>query len=209
MMLALRTTDPDERRMAVAKVVKSDEVSSDWAIEGLGAIARTDPNTEVRCVAIRGLQRSARTEAIETLLLILHASEHTDHVAPPAPDVRRAAIDAVHALCSAGRATDEQHASACETLMSLLTNDRDRHVRLSAARALRIFYDTRVLRVLVAALRDEDFGVAYAAERSLDEMTGMDLGYDVETWRAWLEEADEPFAKARPAEPAPRRWWQR
>lgn len=207
MLRALEASDPDVRRQAVAKVAKSDQVSSDWALQGLDAIARTDPDSHARCAAIAGLQRSGRSQAVDTLLQILHADQHPERVAPPDAAVRAAAVHALGRLCAAGCADDQQRPAAGETLASLLTSDPNRHVRLAAAEGLSGFRDRQVLPVLVGSLRDRDFGVAYASRRSLVTLTGMEFGYDVSAWQQWLQQTAEPFAKARPKPVKPRPWW--
>ncbi len=207
MLRALEATDADVRREAAANVAESDQVDRDWAVDGLGAMARTDPDTQVRCTAIAGLQRSGRAEAVDTLLQILHADQHPDGIAPPDSSVRRAAVDGLRRLCAAGVADASQRAACCETITSLLTNDADRHVRLAAAQALRAFSDRQALPVLVGSLRDRDFGVAFAARESLVALTGMGFGYDVSAWQDWLAQTSEPFANA-PSKPAESRpWW--
>jgi HEAT repeat protein len=207
MVLALETTDPDVRREATVAVATSNAVANDWAIDGLGAIARTDPDPQVRCVAITGLSRSGRGEAVDVLLLILHADQHPDRVAPPGPPVRRSSIEGLSALFAAGAAGAEQCRAVCQTVASLLANDTNRNVRLAAARALGALPDPAVLPVLIAALRDADFGVANASSSSLWQLTGMDFRYDVDAWQAWLAETSEPFANAPPPEPKSRPWW--
>jgi hypothetical protein len=48
MLRALEAEDPDVRRQAIARVVESGQVTSDWAFDGLDAMARTDPDSQVR-----------------------------------------------------------------------------------------------------------------------------------------------------------------
>jgi HEAT repeat protein len=208
MLRALEAEDPDVRRQALTRVVESDQVTSDWAFDGLDAVARTDPDSQVRCTAIAGLRRCGRPEAVETLLQILHADRHPDRVAPPDAIVRCEAVNALSRLCAAGRADEQCRSAACETLISLLTGDADRHVRLSAADGLSAFRDPRVLPVLVGSLRDRDFGVAFAARKSLVALTGMEFGYDPPAWQQWLDQTAEPFTNAPPPKkPQHRPWW--
>jgi hypothetical protein len=122
--------------------------------------------------------------------------------------VRCEAVNALSRLYAAGHADEQYRSAACETLINLLAGDVDRHVRLSAADGLSAFRDPRVLPALVGSLRDRDFGVAFAARKSLTALTDMEFGCDPSAWQQWLDQTAEPFANAPPPKtPQHRPWW--
>jgi HEAT repeat protein len=215
MFTALQEDDPDQRRKAIWAMAKSDAVAQAWAVKAFQTVARTDPDPQVRCAAIRALGRSGQPGGVETLLMILNWREHAGEVPyPPDDEVRWDATAVLSNLCSWGLVPEEQKAPAKATLLGLLRDDPNRHVRLEAARGLRYFDgDPEILEGLIAALNEQDFGVVYEAEASLVRLTGETFQYDAEAWRAWLGTSEAPFARAGqlPAlyQSAPLRWWQR
>lgn len=64
-------------------------------------------------------------------------------------------------------------------------NDADHDVRLRALRMLGELKDKEAIPVLAKALEDADPAVQYRAVASLKEVSGRDLGNDVNVWRAW------------------------
>ena len=215
LITAIENPDPDRRRQAVENIAKSDMVSEDWAITGFSAIARTDPDPHVRCAAIRALQRSGRPEAAEPLLQILNWRQHRDTVTtPPDQQVRWDATAVISSLCSWSLIPDALLDQTRQTLLRLLDGDTDQNVRLASARGLGCFPgNLDVVKELIAALDDNNFGVVYEAERSLIKLTGMTFECDPDAWAAWLKAADAPFARAGrlpdSIEPEASGWWQR
>ena len=63
--------------------------------------------------------------------------------------------------------------------------DSDHDVRLRALRMLGTLGDKDAIPVLAKALEDNDPAVQYRAVASLKEVSGRDLGNDVNVWRAW------------------------
>ncbi len=51
------------------------------------------------------------------------------------------------------------------------------------------------LEALLQALEQRDFGVCHAAEQSLMRLTGRTFNHDPLAWKAFIEEADDPFAQ--------------
>jgi HEAT repeat protein len=70
--------------------------------------------------------------------------------------------------------------------------DTDLDVRLRALRMLGELRDTTAIPVLAEALEDPDPAVQYRAVAALKEVSGRDLGNDVNAWRAW---AADPAAE--------------
>lgn len=213
MFVALQEEDPDLRRQAVLVIAKSDSSAQQWAIKALDTIARTDPNSQVRCAAIRGLGRSGLPEAVQPLLMILNWSDYPDEVLyPPDHDVRWDAVAVLSSLCGWGLVPDQQLPQVRQTLLRLLRGDDSRNVRLEAARGLACFgRDRHVLDALIAALNDPDFAVVYQAEQSLMSLTGMTLDHDSAAWLAWRDKQEDPFARAgqvpESLQPQQRAWW--
>ncbi|GAF88097.1 unnamed protein product, partial [marine sediment metagenome] len=100
-------------------------------------------------------------------------------------------------LCSWSLVPDEQLSQLKQTLLTLLRDDRNRNVRLEAARGLACFdRDPQVFNALIAALEDPDFGVVYQAEQSLISLTGMTFEHDPAAWVVWRDKQDDVFAHA-------------
>lgn len=212
---ALQQDDADRRREAVCALARSPAVAQRWAVQAFGTIARTDPDPQVRCAAIQALGRSGDPLAVEPLLMILNSRQHDGAVAyPPTDEVRWDATAVLCQLCGWGLVPDQHRQQAKQTLMRLLSQDPNRHVRLEAARGLRYFQeDPKVLQSLIEALKDRDFGVCYEAEASLGSLTGRRFNYDAQAWQGWLERTDDPFSAAgqAPASAQSQRlsWWKR
>jgi HEAT repeat protein len=74
---------------------------------------------------------------------------------------------------------------AVALLASRFQNDQDHDVRLRALRMLGELKDKDAIPVLARALEDADPAVQYRAVASLKQVSGRDLGNDVNAWRAW------------------------
>ena len=75
---------------------------------------------------------------------------------------------------------------AAARLSEVLASDIDMDVRLTAAMALGETGDARAAAALGEALEDRDPAMQYVAVRSLREVTGEDLGNDVNRWREYV-----------------------
>ena len=215
LFVALQEEDPDRRRQAVRAIARSDVVAQHWAVKAFETIARTDPDPQVRCAAIRALGRSGDSAAAAPLLMILNWRDNPDHVPyPPDDEVRWDATAVLANLAGWQLVADQDTPRARTTFARLLKEDDNRNVRLEAARGLGCLdADRATLDVLVTGLSDRDFGVVYECERSLIKLTGMTFDYDPQAWTDWLGKASDPFALAghTPATLMPERlsWWQR
>jgi HEAT repeat protein len=117
----------------------------------------------------------------------------------PGPDaevILKAALtdDDVHvrvAACEAwGRHGDAQ---AVKLLSDMLRSDVDPDVRLAAAKALGETKNAEAVATLGEALSDDNPAMQYRAVLSLQEVTGKDLGNDVERWQRYVKgEQPEP-----------------
>jgi len=81
---------------------------------------------------------------------------------------------------------------AVELLANRYRTDRELDVRLRALRMLGELENEAAIPVLAEALEDPDPAVQYRAVASLKQVSGRDLGNDVNAWRQW---AADPNAK--------------
>ena len=95
-------------------------------------------------------------------------------VADPDIDVRMAACE------SWGKRGIPEAASI---LVGILNADIEHDVRVAAARALAHTHERIAVTALGSALEDHDPAMQYIAVLSLREITGQDLGNNVDTWR--------------------------
>ncbi|MGA2068374.1 MAG: HEAT repeat domain-containing protein [Thermoguttaceae bacterium] len=79
-------------------------------------------------------------------------------------------------------------AEAVQRLAAILSSDRDKDVRMAAARALGSAHDPSAVAPLGRALEDKDPAMQYCAVTSLRKLTGRDLGNDVDRWRAAIKD---------------------
>lgn len=188
MRVALQSTDPDERREAVAEVADSRSFGAPWAIEGFAAIAQLESDASARCIAIRALARTGSPKAAQTMIDLLAARPPPD--APltirPADDLTRGDATLALAELSTHAAADAPWRAAAQALfLDQLRSDRNRAVRIAAARGLGEYRDAPVVAALINALRDRDFAVVHAAEASLVRLTGETHQCDPTRWQAW------------------------
>lgn len=99
----------------------------------------------------------------------------------PEDRVRLAACDAW------GRRGGEE---AVKLLALRYQTDQEMDVRLRAIRRLGDAKDKTALPVLAKALEDADPAVQYRAVAALKQVTGRDLGDDVNKWRAWIADPE-------------------
>ena len=82
---------------------------------------------------------------------------------------------------------------AVELLATRFRTDAELDVRLQALRMLGELKDKDAIPVLARALEDGDPAVQYRAVSSLKQVSGRDLGNDVNAWREWTA---DPNGKA-------------
>ena len=81
-------------------------------------------------------------------------------------------------------------AEAVQLLASRFQTDADLDVRLRALKMLGELKDKQAIPVLARALEDGDPAVQYRAVASLKQVSGRDLGNDVNAWREWAADPD-------------------
>jgi HEAT repeat protein len=92
------------------------------------------------------------------------------------------------AACSAWR--QRGGPEAVELLAARYNADREIDVRLRALRELGQLGDKDAIPVLSRALEDPDPAVQYRAVAALRQISGRDLGDDVNAWRAWAADPE-------------------
>lgn len=80
---------------------------------------------------------------------------------------------------------DRGGAEAVEVLATRYRTDREIDVRLRALRMLGELEDRQAIPVLAEALENPDPAVQYRAVAALRQVSGRDLGNDVNAWREW------------------------
>ena len=187
-VVALKSDNPDERYRALKEIAKSKSFKDDWAVTTLEVIARTDPSSSVRALAVRTLGRVGDSRVLKSL---------ADALNDPSARVRSEAAWAIgHIDFSKIKADMEIMSKLKENLKLTLTSDESVDVRLNSAEALGQFKYEDVLYSLISALKDKEFSVRFQAERSLVKLTGMTFYGDPDKWLDWLKRVKDPFKYA-------------
>lgn len=211
--IALESDSSDRRREAVNRLAKTRSATTDWAFDTLDVIARTDRSESVRCAAVRSFRRFSDERPVPTLLALMNQSANADRVRPVSPRLRWECVNGLAELDTRGCVSDEVAPEVVDALVVALSDTEDRNVCIAAAEALSGYCDRQGLDALIAGLRTNDFGVAYACELSLIRLTGQTHSYRPDRWTEWLRTVDDPFAEAgqTPLELVKPRadWWER
>lgn len=194
--LALNAVQPDERREAVVRIAESRYADSEEAFNVLDVVARTDNESQIRCIAVRGLARYDDDRPVATLLKIMQAGDNSEQALPPGEDLRWEVARTLLIMDEKGLLADDQRDLAADIFIDLLQGDSSRNVRIIAAEALGRFQQRKVFAPLIVALRDRDFAIADQAEQSLIALTGVTHHYDADAWEQWIASTDAPFADA-------------
>ena len=155
-----------------------DEVQREWA-QTLTYIIEHDDNALLREAAVKTLavlpeplSKKGLTQALED-------------------GSARVRVAVCEAWCQ------RQSGSAVDHLARVLGSDTDLDVQLAAAKALAKFNDPRAIRALALALDSKDPALQYRATRSLAEITSVDFGRDVASWKKYL--SGEPISPPQPS----------
>lgn len=151
-------------------------------------------------------ERTAFTKRLATAML----EEHDPRVRCGILDVAAAFDDAAAlAICRGGLQDPDERvrlaacavwgrrggAEAVELLAARYRSDLELDVRLRALRALGECRDESAIPVLARALEDTDPAVQYRAVAALKEVSGRDLGNDVNRWREWAADPEGSSAE--------------
>lgn len=206
MVAAFAAEDPDIRRAALAKVAESKKSGADWAIDGYATIALLDNDPQARCVALRALGRNAPLRALEVTLKVLnHRDYPPSEVFPPDELTRWDATEVLANIATAGLVPEESAGRAQATLIARLRDDRNREVRIAAARGLQVFAQLETVRALIDGLADEEFAVVHRCEESLVALTGVTHHCDALAWEEWYTAHQANLFANRGEMPASRR----
>jgi len=208
----LSRSNADDRREAVARLAESGDYARAEVFHVLDAVARTDPATQIRCIAIRGLARYKDDRPVGTMLAVLQASKAGNKAIPADDDVRWEALHTLAELDQRKALGDAQREIARDLAIRMAEFDTSRNVRITATEMLGCFKDRAVLSPLIRLLRERDFAIAERAELSLIALTGTTHDFDADAWEAWVAQTRDPFAKAgqipQTTRPAPPSWFE-
>lgn len=186
----LEASDPDDRRQALGCLVEQCEGDPSLRAPLVrAALALKEPAVEpdpaVRGAALRALRVLRERSSTASVRSALQSE--------PEGSVRGAAIELL-----ASFAAREQDPADLEVVRRHLQQDKDRDVRLAAARELAAWGDRSpaTTGALLRALEDYDPSVRHNARRSLGRLYQTDQGLSSKAWQRWLDEqaaaADEP-----------------
>jgi HEAT repeat protein len=146
-------------------------------VEYLTANIRNEPDALIRSEIIRTLGEYPLPTAKPVLKAALNDKDL---------DVRIAACEAW------GKLGD---ADSAELLAGVLKEDADQDVRLAAARGLGQTKDQRAIAALGDVLTETDPAMQRRAVLSLENITGKDLGNNVDRWQKYVKEENPQPAK--------------
>jgi hypothetical protein len=194
-LYALQDENPDARRRYLRALINRKELKQDWAVKALDVIARTDVDPQVRCIAIQGLARSERMEAVGTAVAILNPKTTTRPVRAGEEDVRLDCLNLLIAWLQAGKIPQDRMETIREIFLKAAADEQALQVRMAGVRGLRYLPDANALKVLLTAMRESSFGLQYEAEMSMRCLTGHVGNFEAKDWETWLAGAKDPFAR--------------
>ncbi len=195
--LAMESEQPDERRRGVVGLAKSPDGRSEWAVKVFDTLARTDPDTMVRCAALRAIAPAVDPARVETCLLLLDPSDvNRKRVRAAPPLVRWCAARLLFEAVQRQAFEASQSDAIATLLIGRIPVEDDSNARLAMIETLGFFPERRVLDALVDAMDGPNFAIDHAAEISLARLTGVTHDHQPDAWRKWLAETEDPFANS-------------
>ena len=140
----------------------------------------SDCNVRLAMIGIMGTMNTPSAKAV------LYAG-----MKDPETDVRIACCDAW---------AKHSDGSSTRILAETLSGDTDMDVRQAAAKALASSHDKAAVAALGTALEDPNPAMQYVAVAGLKNVTGKDLGNDVNAWRQLAKQPDPPLREMTLAE---------
>lgn len=189
-------TDADNRRRALALFAAAPFGAAEsyvkWYRLMLGGethgkpvlVGAPDPDATVRASAVRALGIHGTVD--DVVIIIPRLDDDVAFVRWEAAK----ALGRIHnpeAIRPLLRSLREDQSLQGEVAGTRDHGEPDPEVRQACAEALGQYATPAVFDGLVAALRDMNYGVNYAARRSLATLTGFDMGYDYRDWLTWVE----------------------
>ncbi len=162
--------DADVRRRALSNLAAA-PFGSEGPYVRLYRLLIDDPDPTVRAAAVKALGMHGEVEDVTLIVIRLHDTSEM---------VRWEATNALQKI---------HNPVAIKQLVAMLGEGEgeDADVRQAAANALGQYATPQVYNALVGALDDTRYGVVRAAEKSLQTLTGQDLGTDGSDWLTWQE----------------------
>jgi hypothetical protein len=187
-LIAMKSNNADDRYRCLVELEKSKAYRADWAVKAMLVIAKSDPSSSVRALAVHNL---GRLNDPKVWPVLAQAMDDADD---------RVRFEAAWGLSQNTLTRSPENAEALnavqKALLRGLASDRNVDVRLNAARALGQLQDSTVLMALIAALKDTDFAIKYESEQSLIRLTGRTFHGNAGKWLTWMNETKDPFADA-------------
>jgi len=144
----------------------------------LAAVLARERNPEIRAAILRTMGHYPSAFSPRVLTAALHDDN---------PDVRIAACQGW-----GGQGGD----AAIQSLAHVVKSDQELDVRMEAVRVLgqlgRKAGGPSAVEALTPALNDRDPALQYRTMQSLEQITGRSLGYNVQTWRDYLDGKNPP-----------------
>jgi len=163
---AFNVYDADKRRSSVA-LLSNAPFGGEPPYVRVYRLLSTDVDPTVRGASVRALGLHGTTDDIPRLIVAL-------------------GDEVTFVRWEAAKALQKIHSpAAIDPLLTALRDDADNDVRMAAATALAQYPRPQVFQALVAALDDTNFSVAMAASKSLESLTGQELGSDPRDWQAF------------------------
>jgi hypothetical protein len=185
-LIAMKSSNADDRYRCLVELEKSKAYRAEWAVKAMLVIAKTDPSSSVRALAVHNLGRLNDSKVWPVLA---EAMDDTDD---------RVRFEATWGLSQNTLVLTQDNVEAFDAvqkaLLKGLASDQSVDVRLNAARTLGQIRNLEVLMALITALKDTDFAVKYESEQSLIRLTGRTFHGNAAKWLAWVQETKEPFA---------------
>ena len=169
--------------IASFKTKKSETKAGAAEVLGLGRhpqavgplkLLAADSSPEVRAAAALALGRIRDREGNEALLKLLEDGKDV---------VRTAACDALGWIGDAGTA---------DAVIAKLA-DREWRVRAAAIAALGSLRATQVVPRLIESMEKEEGRLVEDSSRSLERLTGIELGPDAQAWRDWWKQVEKGY----------------
>jgi HEAT repeat protein len=155
--------DPDIRRRALNNLSAS-SFGGEGPYVRLYRLLIDDPDPTVRAAAVKAL--GLHGEVKDVPLVCIRLADQADMVRWEASK----ALQKIH------------NPHAIKPLINGMNKDSDADVRMACADALGQYATPEVYGALVSALDDERYGVALAASKSLQTITGQELGDQASAW---------------------------
>lgn len=176
----LNPDDADRRRRGLVLISTSYFGGEEAYVRTYRNYAQSDQDPTVRAAAVEALGRHGEPDDATII------ADQLGH-------------ENVQVRWAAARALQRLHNPAVIGQVGRRLRDEEEHVdvRIAAAIALGQYRSSLAFESLVAALETRHLAVNLMAKRSLQIMTGQDIGMNSDAWIDWERSVDDPFAQGR------------